>query len=244
VKIPASILIAAIAPATLFPQETPVDTLADPVIAVVLGEELTTADGNRLSQLIFKPLLDRFAEENNLEPTTAELDSFSVRMRALQRTEMERMKGVLDSMRGKLKSPSLAVEERAGVENEIASLEAMLQSFGEQEKLRREGDETTLREEREGGRMFVRAWKTNHALHAKYGGRVIFQQFGPEPLDAFRDFLKDEEKNGSFRIIDTAWSERFWRYFVNESMHSFYPKEKGDELMKTPWWMQDLSDIK
>jgi len=242
-NIPASILIAVLAPATLFPQETPVDTLADPVIAVVLGEELTMADGNRLSQLIFKPLLDRFAEENNLEPTTAELDSFSVRMRAVQRAEMKKVEGPVDTMRMKLQSTSLTAEERAGMENDLESMENMIRDFRDLERLRGEGDTTTLREEREAARMFVRAWKANHALHAKYGGRVIFQQFGPEPLDAFRDFLKDEEKKGSFRIIDTTWSEPFWRYFVNESMHSFYPKEKGDELMKTPWWMQDLSGM-
>jgi hypothetical protein len=45
--------------------------------------------------------------------------------------------------------------------------------------------------------QFVKSWKINKALYAQYGGRVIFQQAGVEPLDAYRDFLKEQEKKGA-----------------------------------------------
>ena len=36
---------------------------------------------------------------------------------------------------------------------------------------------------RQMAQQFVRAWKINKALYEKYGGRVIFQQAGVEPLE-------------------------------------------------------------
>ena len=41
-------------------------------------------------------------------------------------------------------------------------------------------------------RQFIQAFKVNQSLYAEYGGRVLFQQAGPEPIDAYRDFLRDE----------------------------------------------------
>ena len=32
----------------------------------------------------------------------------------------------------------------------------------------------------------IRQWKINKALYDQYGGRIIYQQLGPEPLDAYR----------------------------------------------------------
>jgi hypothetical protein len=87
---------------------------------------------------------------------------------------------------------------------------------------------------REVGRSFVQRWKVNQALFGKYGGRVIFQQAGPEPLDAHHDFLKEREKDGAFRILKPQYEADLWKYF--SSAHSFYPADKGAEALRTPWW--------
>ena len=94
---------------------------------------------------------------------------------------------------------------------------------------------------RQMARSFVKSWKINKALYEKYGGRVIFQQAGPEPLDAYRDFLKEQEKKGAFQIRDKQYEPEFWRYFTNDAMHTFYDKDDGTKFINTPWWLMDES---
>jgi hypothetical protein len=68
---------------------------------------------------------------------------------------------------------------------------------------------------------------------------VIFQQAGVEPLDAYRDFLREQEKIGAFRILDRRYEASFWRYFTNDDMHTFYAKDEGAKFINTPWWMME-----
>jgi hypothetical protein len=70
-------------------------------------------------------------------------------------------------------------------------------------------------------RAIVRQWKINKALYAQYGGRIIYQQLGPEPLDAYREFLEQRQADGAFRIDDPALAQGSWRYFTDESIHDF-----------------------
>jgi hypothetical protein len=68
---------------------------------------------------------------------------------------------------------------------------------------------------------------------------VIFQQFGDEPVDAYRDFLREKEAEGAFEILDKQYEAEFWDYFVNDGSHSFISEEAGKEAMTTPWWLAE-----
>jgi hypothetical protein len=85
---------------------------------------------------------------------------------------------------------------------------------------------------------FIKQWKINKALWEQYGGRIIFQQGGPEPLDAYRRFLEESQANGDFRIENAALEPGFWRYYRDESIHSFYPPGSAEEqaALATPPW--------
>lgn len=86
---------------------------------------------------------------------------------------------------------------------------------------------------------FIRQWKINRALYQQYGGRIIYQQGGPEPLDAYRTFLQARERQGAFTILNPAFEAEFWKYFLTDSIHSFYPKGSQEEAraFQTPWWL-------
>lgn len=84
---------------------------------------------------------------------------------------------------------------------------------------------------------FIRQWKINGALQRKYGGRIIFQQAGPEPLDATRRFLEAAEAIGDFAIADPRLEEPFWAYYRDDARHSFYkPGREAAEAFTTPPW--------
>jgi hypothetical protein len=70
---------------------------------------------------------------------------------------------------------------------------------------------------------FIRQWKINRALYREYGGRVIFQQGGPEPLDAWLKFLEAAQARGDFVIVDKALEAGFWQYYRDDARHSFIP---------------------
>jgi len=94
---------------------------------------------------------------------------------------------------------------------------------------------------RDMGRSMIRQWKLNRELYRQYGGRVIFQQFGPEPLDAYRRYLEERQAAGDLVIRVKAFEEPFWRYFTDDSIHSFYaPGGEAEAFEQPPWEDPDV----
>jgi heat shock protein HslJ len=96
---------------------------------------------------------------------------------------------------------------------------------------------------RDMGRAMIRQWKLNRALYRRYGGRIILQQLGPEPLDAYRQYLEERQAAGDFKIHEKAFENAFWRYFTDESMHSFYASGSEEEAgaFATPPWERNAA---
>ncbi len=86
----------------------------------------------------------------------------------------------------------------------------------------------------------IRHWKINRALYARYGGRIIYQQLGPEPLDAYHKFLREAAAEGAFTVTDPELATAFWRYFTDESRHDFMPPGSADEkrAFEVPPWQE------
>ena len=85
---------------------------------------------------------------------------------------------------------------------------------------------------------FILQWKINRALYQQYGGRIGFQQGGPEPLDAYRKFLEERQAAGDFSIDDPVLAAVFWRYYQDDSIHSFFEAGSADEAKAfgvEPW---------
>jgi len=98
------------------------------------------------------------------------------------------------------------------------------------------GEVATMR--RQMGNAVIRNWKINKSLYEAYGGRIIYQQFGPEPLDAYREYLEELQDAGRLKIVDEAMAETFWRYFTDDSKHDFMESGSEDEALvfATPPW--------
>lgn len=212
------------------------------VIAVVLGRKVTTGKKDKLKGLIFSALLQQYAKENKIEPSEAELDAFVAKLEELEMMEKQtQAKDEADraQLRHQLQSTSLSDQDRKEKEFELQTIERTLKSTQEAKEMSKGMEDQMRLMKRQIAQQFVKSWKVNKALYAQYGGRVIFQQAGVEPLDAYRDFLKEQEKKGAFQIIDKQYEPEFWHYFTNDAMHRFYDKEDGAKFINTPWWMMD-----
>jgi len=109
-------------------------------------------------------------------------------------------------------------------------------------------DELSPEEAAQAGKMrrdMGREWKLNRALYRQYGSRIIFQQLGPEPLDAYRLYLQEWQAAGDFVIHEKAFDDAFWRYFTDDSIHSFYEAGSVAEtqaLERPPWEQSAVGD--
>jgi heat shock protein HslJ len=89
---------------------------------------------------------------------------------------------------------------------------------------------------RQMGYSTIRQWKLNRELYRQYGGRVIYQQLGPEPLDAYRQYLEERQAAGDFTIQEKAFEAEFWRYFTDDSKHDFFKPGTEDSAFEVAPW--------
>ena len=211
----------------------------DDVIAVVLGKPITVKDKDRLDGLIFGALLEQFAKDHRIEPTEEELDAFARKTAEMERQHQNQLERDRKKLTNELQTADLSEHERRERQSRLQTIESILASNQRAKEQTGGMEAQMLSVRRQVAWQFVRAWKINKALYAKYGGRVIFQQAGVEPIDAYRDFLKDQQRKGAFRILDKQYEATFWRYFTYDAMHNFYPEEEGARFINTPWWMMD-----
>ena len=87
----------------------------------------------------------------------------------------------------------------------------------------------------------MRSWMVNKALYERYGGRIIYQQLGPEPLDAYLAFLEEAQESGRFSLGRSELEATFWAFFHDEERHSFMAagSEDEDRAFTTPPWADD-----
>jgi polyribonucleotide nucleotidyltransferase len=208
-------------------------------IAVVLGKKITLKDKDKLNGMIFGALLENYASENSIEPTEAELDAFVKRTEEMRKQQQADFEKDREKLTQELKSSSLTEKEKKEKTERLNTIESILKTTKEAEERTKGMDEEMRTMKRNMARHFVRTWKINKSLYEKYGGRIIFQQAGIEPLDAYRQFLKEQEKKKAFEILNKDFEASFWKYFVDDSMHTFYSKDDGAKLMETPWWLMD-----
>jgi len=142
-------------------------------------------------------------------------------------------------------------------ENDLDALEGEVDHFVEslEQGMREAGltgaDELSPEEQaeltamrREMGRSLIRQWKINRSLFGQYGGRIIYQQMGPEPLDAYREFLDQQCKSGALEFMDEETEAAFWRYFTDDSMHDFMEAGSADaqQAFTVPPWERKASE--
>ncbi len=207
------------------------------MIATVLDTTITGKDKDKLSSLIGGPLFARFATENKIEVTDAEIETFLVKMEEMDKQQAVEFGQMRQKLTEALKSPSLSDKDRKAKESQLETVERLIKMKAEMKAQSDKGQASFDPMKRRIARETIRMWKINRALFQKYGGRVIFQQAGAEPIDAYRDFLKEQETQGAFKILDKEYEAPFWKYFTDDSMHRFYKDADGAKVLNTPWWL-------
>jgi hypothetical protein len=165
-------------------------------------------------------------------------------MEALRQRDREETLARRDGLRQRLANGVPADAERARTAEDLARVERDLATLGDFEaEAARNPAETRAARDRIAG-AFILQWKLNAALHRDYGGRIVFQQGGPEPLDAWRLFLEERSRRGDLVFRDPGLERAFWRYYTDDTLHSFYERGSREEreAFATPPWLRGAGD--
>ena len=179
----------------------------------------------------------RFLAETKLTPTEDEITGYIESQNRMMAADAKKRVQDREKLQQELQQPGLSKERRTFIENDIAAMDelsALLKSDG----TGAQSDEDKAAQ-RSVATMMVSNWKFNQGLYHKYGGRVVFQQAGLEPIDANKAFLDELKASGDYTINDPAYQHLFKEsddYFNKK----FDPvdKVKADEYFASPWWLK------
>ncbi len=208
-----------------------------PVAGKVLGTVVHTRDAEELRYVVLRQLTERYAQEQSIVVTQAEKDAYVRHVQEWLATHRQQQAARRAELAGKLAAGGLPEAERARLATDVAMLDELLAALGKDNAATSDPQEAEARQQV--AAAFILQWKINRALYKQYGGRVIFQQGGPEPLDAYRRFLEDAQSRGDFRIVSKDLEAGFWRYYRDDSIHSFYPPGSREEaqVFDVPPWL-------
>ncbi len=209
--------------------------------ATVLGEEIRTDDPAEMQQAILKALFERYETEKGIAATDAEIDAFVLSLDRAKEQDIADRRKRLSEMDERIASGKLDPTEQAALEEERKRLAGFIDDLESTDELNA-GEAAQAKDMRRAfAREMITHWKLNRALYEQYGGRIIGQQLGPEPLDAYRLFLEEQQAEGAFEIHREAFKDEFWRYFTDDSMHTFIDpdSDEGRVFDKPPWENQE-----
>jgi hypothetical protein len=201
----------------------------DPVVAEVRGMQIRTSNAEEMVWVIKQKLFENYVQQHDLEATDAEIREYNAKIDGFIQQDLEKQELRRSEILKALKSDSLAASDRKQLNSELKTLNDWKKSSESALTGKMIPEEEAAKEMVAKG--FIEQWKVSRALYQQFGGRVIYQQGGAEPLDAYRKFYEDAQSKGEFKIIEKRFEPAFWDYYTTDSKHSFYP-ENGDEKDK------------
>ena len=207
---------------TVYLDELGISEKIDPTVAFDASNEKLWGAMGRVSEAFGTPLIERFKKEQKIEATDEELRAFTRTMRAEQEQRLAEVKKEIASLEEELKTKELPEQRKKRLERELSRRKSELSTTASDEGYRSIGEH------------FIVSWKLQRDLHRKYGGRIIFQQFGPEALDGMRRLFEEAEEAGDLRIDDPGLRHLFYWYYKMQHTQIDDP-----QALEKPWFMTD-----
>ena len=202
------------------------------------------AQGERLRARVWKAVFEDYARRRNIAPTEAEIASHiegHARLKARSDTERVQQRAALVE---ELKSPTLTEPRRQAARQHLDTLDRLAEFEAKRAQELRDPAQRQMQQqaERRVAEVWVRQWKLNQALYREFGGRIIFQQAGWEPIDAYRKLLEQCEANKTLAILDPAARTTVYRYFEHPFVYA--DEAKARFYFEKPYWERTPEEMK
>ena len=236
---------------------------ADTPVAVVFGQPIHARDlaaaggakatdaasaeraqGEALRARVWSAVFGEYARRRNIEPTEAEIDSQiegQRRMTARLATEHVRQR---EALLAELKAPNVSDARRQAAQQHLDTLDRLAEFDARRARELRDPAQQKLQRESERrvATQWVRQWKLNQALFREFGGRIVFQQAGWEPIDAYRKLLLQAEASGQLVLSDPTWRSAVYRYFEHRFIYA--DEAKARFYFEKPYWERTPEQMK
>jgi hypothetical protein len=208
----------------IFADEIGVTEPIDPNIRFGADNARMWALMGKVQRAFGMPIAERFIREQKCVATDEEIQRFIHGMRERRQADAKKDASELEKLERQLVAPGLSPDARKDLEEKAAMQRRLLDAHQ-----RPALDEV----ERKIATQTIAAWKFQRDLYRKYGGRIIFQQFGPEALDGMRELYEDAEQGGDLRFDDSGIRHLFYWYFEMKHTMSDDPRE-----LEHPWFLE------
>jgi hypothetical protein len=202
------------------------------------------ARGEMLRARVWKAVFEDYARRRHIAPTDAEIVS--------QIEGHQRMKVRMDAERvqqraaliEELKSPSLTETRRKAAQQHLDTLNRLVEFDAKRAQELRDPAQRKMQQdpERRVAEYWVRAWKVNQALYREFGGRIIFQQAGWEPIDAYRKLLDQAGAKKAFVVHDPVLHAAVYSYFEHRFVYA--DETKARFYFEKPYWERTPEEMK
>jgi len=183
----------------------------------------------------FKPLLNEYVKEKGLKATDQEVNEYKERMISFMTSEKERQKKKRDNLAKELVAENIESTKRAELEKSFNLYSRLIEKTPDMKLIYHSTDSNTAKLINGLTKSLILDWKTKKELYKQYKGRVIFQQAGPEPLDAFMLFFEEQQSKGKFKFYNKDAEDLFWDYYRNVR-HTVIGKDPNEaaRIINTP----------
>lgn len=237
-------------------------TESEAIVAEVGGQRLRAADlldrgkplpdaasaeraiGETLRVRVWRYVFEEYARARNIEATPAEINAQIAGHRRLRaRLDVERV-AQRESLAKELAAPTFDEKRRRQAQEHLDTLDRLAAFEAERAKELRDPARRAIAEqsERNVARIWVHAWKVNQALLREFGGRIIFQQAGWEPIDAYRKLLERSEASRDFVVHDPKLRAAVYAYF--EYRFVYADEQKARFYFEKPYWERTPEEMR
>lgn len=202
------------------------------------------ARGNSLRDRIWGAVFADYAAKHGVEPSEAEIASHIENHRRMKAQAEAERGPQRDKLLAELASPGLSEARRKQAETHLHALDRIAEFERNYAEELRDPARQKMQQaaERNVAVQWVRTWKINQALFREFGGRIIFQQAGWEPIDAYRKLIERYEADRSFVVHDAGLRAAVYGYFdfrfvyADEARARFY--------FAKPYWERSKEEMR
>ncbi|MGA2322720.1 MAG: hypothetical protein ABSG22_02625 [Sedimentisphaerales bacterium] len=190
----------------------------------------------------FRPLLDNYAKEKGLTITEQEIKEYKEKMINFMTSQKIEWKRKKDNLAKELVAENLKDDKKAELEKSFNLYDRLIEKSPDLNLIYYSTDSNIAKSVNDTTKSFILNYKIYQALYRQYKGRVIFQQAGPEPLDAFRQFFEEQQSKGKFKFYNKDAEDLFWDYYRNVKHIFITDPNEVEKTMNTKWWLQEKKE--
>jgi hypothetical protein len=200
--------------------------------------------GENLRGAVWSAVFSDYAKKRDVRPTQAEIESHVNSIRKFKKEDRVRREQERERLIAELKSPDVTETRRKQAQQYLDTLNSLREHDLRMEQERREQAREQMWQdsERRVSEVWVKQWKVNQALFREFGGRIIFQQAGWEPIDAYRRLLDDYEARKAFVVHDRDLREALYGYFKHNFVYA--DEKKARFYFERPYWERTHEEMK